>query len=58
MEKTGKTKGESLKDSPKSIDQDEHGELKTDYPLSEKDEIKKAEEKLRKATKKQGLKTS
>ncbi len=58
MEKTGKTKGDPLQESPKSIDQDEHGELKTDYPLSEKDEIKKAEDRLRKATKKQGVKTS
>ena len=54
MEKTGKTNDDSLREFPKSIDQHEHGELKTDYPLSEKDEIKKAEEKLRKATKKQG----
>ena len=58
MAKTGKTKGDSLKGSPKSIAQDEHGELKTDYPLSEKDEIKKAEERLRKATKKKAMKTS
>jgi hypothetical protein len=29
-----------------------HSELKTDYPLSEKDEIKQAEEKMRKASKK------
>ena len=55
MEKTGKIKDGSLQAPPKSIDHHEHGELKTDYPLSEKDEIKKAEERLRKATKKQGL---
>ncbi len=55
MEKTGKIKNNSLKEPTKSIDQDDDGELKTDYPLSEKDEIKKAEERLRKATKKQGL---
>jgi hypothetical protein len=59
MEEAGKTKGDSMKEeSPKSIDQRKRGELKTDYPLSEKDEIKKAEDKLRKATKKQGLKAS
>ena len=54
MENTGKMKDGSLKEPAKSIDPDEHGELKTDYPLSEKDEIKKAEDKLRKATKKSG----
>jgi hypothetical protein len=54
MERTGKVRDGSLREPQKSLDQDEHSELKTDYPLSEKDEIKKAEEKLRKATKKQG----
>lgn len=54
MEKTGKTRDDSLKEPTKSIDLHEYGELKTDYPLSEKDEIKKAEERLRKATKNKG----
>ena len=31
-----------------------HGEIKSDEPLSEKDEVKKAEEKMRKAAKKRG----
>jgi hypothetical protein len=52
MEKTGKTKDGSLKESPKNPNK--HGELKTDYPLSEKDEIKKAEERLRKTVKNKG----
>jgi hypothetical protein len=29
-----------------------HSELKTDFPLSEKDEVKQAEEKMRKRAKK------
>jgi len=29
-----------------------HSELKTDFPLSEKDEVKQAEEKMRKRVKK------
>ena len=53
MEKTGKTKDDSLKQPTKNADMNNHGELKTDYPLSEKDEIKLAEERLRKAVKKQ-----
>jgi len=36
----------------KSARPDKHAEIKTDYPLSEKDEIKEAEERMRKATKK------
>jgi len=55
MEKPVKTKNNSRKEPTKNTDQEGHGELKTDYPLSEKDEIKKAEERLRRSTKKQGL---
>jgi hypothetical protein len=53
MKKTDKTNHDPLKEHPKNADNN-HGELKTDYPLSEKDEIKQAEEKMRKAVKKPG----
>lgn len=36
------------RDLTKKTDQKEHPEIKTDFPLSEKDEVKQAEEKLRK----------
>lgn len=42
----GKKEGTRLPDS-------ESTQLKSDFPLSEKDEVKKAETKLRKAVKKQ-----
>ncbi len=38
------------KTPPKGGEQQDHSEIKTDFPLSEKDEVKKAEEKLREGT--------
>ena len=40
------------KDNWKSSDKNDDNELKTDFPLSEKDEVKQAEEKARKRVKK------
>jgi hypothetical protein len=48
MKKTEPTK----EGTPKSQDTNKPHELKTDFPLSEKDEVKQAEEKMRKAVKK------
>jgi hypothetical protein len=44
MKKTEKTKEGTLKNKVTTT----HEELKTDFPLSEKDQIKQAEEKMRK----------
>ncbi len=49
-------KEETLKESSKSTAPVQHNELKTDYPLSEKDEVKQAEANMRKRRKK-SLKT-
>ena len=38
-------------ENSKHLKDDEHKELKTDFPLSEKDEVKHAEERLRKNAK-------
>ena len=51
MKKTEKPK-EGTPLSPQTTDLSKHGEIKTDYPLSEKDEIKQAEEKMRKSANK------
>ncbi|HEY4324738.1 MAG TPA: hypothetical protein VGN20_12155 [Mucilaginibacter sp.] len=44
-------KENTLKENPARIKNKEHPELKTDEPLSEKDEVKQAEEKLRRDSK-------
>ena len=49
MTNTKKTKGGPQTGPPKGDEEEKH-ELKTDFPLSEKDEVKQAEEKLRKAS--------
>lgn len=46
-----KPKGDARKNQPKKYEVSGHDELKTDPPLSEKDEVKQAEEKLRKGKK-------
>lgn len=48
MKKTEPTK----EGTPNTQDASKTHELKTDFPLSEKDEVKQAEEKMRKAAKK------
>jgi hypothetical protein len=46
-------KPEQIKEgTPKNAKSNKTDELKTDLPLSEKDEVKQAEEKMRKAIKK------
>jgi len=50
MKKTEKTKGGHTLQNP-ARENAGHREIKPDYPLSEKDEVKQAEEKLRKAVK-------
>jgi hypothetical protein len=40
--------------SKKNSSADTHTELKTDFPLSEKDEVKKAEKNLKESQKKNG----
>jgi hypothetical protein len=52
LAKTETTIPDFLKDSTMHANQHEYGELKTDFPLSEKDEIKQAEENMRIAAKK------
>jgi hypothetical protein len=52
MKKEQAKEGTPAEKDQKAHDGKKHGELKTDYPLSEKDEIKQAEEKMRKASKK------
>jgi hypothetical protein len=52
MKKTQAKEGTPDEKYQKAHDSRKHSELKTDYPLSEKDEIKQAEEKMRKASKK------
>jgi hypothetical protein len=52
MKKTQPKEGTPIEKYQKANDSKRYGELKTDYPLSEKDEIKQAEEKMRKASKK------
>jgi hypothetical protein len=42
----------SQKGMPKSTELNKHGELKTDYPLSEKDEVKQAETTMRRERRK------
>lgn len=51
MKQATKPKEGSPTGDQKSASMNKHGELKTDFPLSEKDEIKQAEEKMRKAAK-------
>ncbi len=51
MKQATKSKEGSPKDDQKSTRMNKLGELKTDFPLSEKDEIKQAEERMRKAAK-------
>jgi hypothetical protein len=53
MKKREKRKEGSNKDAPKSIDRDEHDEIRTERPFGEKDEVKRAEDKLRNAGKSQ-----
>ena len=50
MKNTKKIREDSQSGTAKGAANKSH-ELKTDFPLSEKDEVKQAEEKLRKATK-------
>jgi|GEM_PF-4965404 len=50
MKKTEKTKGGHIEQRPAREDA-RRSEIKPDYPLSEKDEVKQAEEKLRKTVK-------
>jgi len=52
MKKRGKAEEPPRKETPKNTPMNKPGELKTDQPLSEKDEVKQAEERLRKAQKK------
>jgi hypothetical protein len=52
MKKT-KTREGDPSHQPQNTGSNKRTELKTDLPLSEKDEIKQAEEKMRKAAKKQ-----
>jgi hypothetical protein len=52
MTNTEKRKEGSNKDFLKSIDRDTGNGLKTEQPYGEKDEVKRAEDKLRKAAKK------
>jgi hypothetical protein len=53
MKKVQPQEGTPVEKDAKAHDsKKKHSELKTDYPLSEKDEIKQAEEKMRKASKK------
>ena len=52
MKKPAIIKEGSLKGNMHSTTLNKHQELKTDLPLSEKDEVKKAEDKLRKSGKK------
>ena len=47
------TKEGTLKDNPRAPGLNDPNEIKTDLPLSEKDEVKLAEEKMREAAKKQ-----
>jgi len=50
--KKSKKKKEGVKpEVPESTKKNGHEELKMDYPLSEKDEIKLAEERMRQAAK-------
>ncbi|MDF2432610.1 MAG: hypothetical protein JWP44_2241 [Mucilaginibacter sp.] len=51
MKNIEKPKEGTQKETPKNADK-KHGEIKTDSPLSEKDEVKQAEEKMRKTVKK------
>jgi len=51
--KKAEDKKEGQKIHAKSSDIGGYRGLKTDYPLSEKDEIKQAEERMRKARKKE-----
>lgn len=51
MKKTEPKEGTPA-EKPQNTGEGKHGELKTDFPLSEKDEIKQAEEKMRKSSKK------
>ncbi len=51
--KEEKVKEGSPKANTKTTVLQKPGELKTDFPLSEKDEVKQAEEKMRKRRKKQ-----
>jgi hypothetical protein len=52
MKKTENIGDGTKKGASKNSEMSRHNELKTDYPLSEKDEIKQAEEKMRRAIKK------
>jgi len=51
--KKAEDKKEGIQTHAKNSDIGGHHGLKTDYPLSEKDEIKQAEERMRKARKKE-----
>lgn len=51
MKKTKPGEGEPS-NQPQNTGSNKRAELQTDIPLSEKDEIKQAEEKMRKAAKK------
>ena len=54
MKKSGNQGEAPLKESPKSTDNNKHLEIKTDILVSEKDEVKQAEERMRKVIKKRG----
>ncbi|TWJ02356.1 hypothetical protein JN11_01328 [Mucilaginibacter frigoritolerans] len=53
MKKIQTKEGSTVEKHSQAQDSRKHNELKTDYPLSEKDEIKQAEEKMRKSSKKE-----
>ena len=54
MKKIEKRQGSSPKGDTRSTGLNGHGEIKPDYPLIEKDEVKQAEERMRRALKKHG----
>ncbi len=52
MKKIERRQESSPKGGIRSTELNRHGEIKTDYPLIEKDEVKQAEERMRRAAKK------
>jgi hypothetical protein len=54
MKKIEKRQECSPKGDTRSAGLNGHGEIKPDYPLIEKDEVKQAEERIRRALKKHG----
>jgi hypothetical protein len=54
MKKVENLKEGTINEPSQIPETSKHGEIKSDEPLSEKDEEKKVEEKMRKAAKKRG----